>query len=75
MDSAPVEDCDGVFQLPVLLWVNGEGGTRILSKVQNSQGTGKCTARENGSYQPPWKAGFGYLRLLALGIQQLPESC
>lgn len=69
MDSALAEDCDGVFLLPVLLWVNGEGGARSLSKVKNSQGTGKRTAHENGSYQPPWKARFEYLHLLALGIQ------
>ena len=68
MDSALTEGCDGTFVLTVLLWVNG--GTRSLSKVQNSQGTGKRTAHENGSYQPPWKApGFEHLLLLALGIE------
>lgn len=49
--------------------VNGEGGTRTLREVQNSQGTGKRPARETGSYRPPWKAGFELLLSLALGTE------
>lgn len=74
-DASRVGDgCDGVVL--VLLKVNSEGGAGSLSKVRNSQGTGKRTARESSSHQPPQKApGFEHLLFLALGIEQLPESC